>query len=325
MVAVVMDRPPALRWAELNDAAARPDSVAAFFARYRVPAPPVPVELMLIQRNALGAVNGNYEVTGPLYRARFRGALQSGLVDSKVLGDVHRFLLGDVALTGEGACDALSLFRIGMHVRRGDIVSNSRCVGATRCAARGRARTHARPAQVCWPRPERDVLRGSPHEGTVAAAAVPIATDVSLGAWNPPPPRPALCHCVERPPSRAQVFSSGTDKWEMARILDVARKFGVPHMRVRLSTDSPHDTSVASLLALSAQDVMIGSKSGFSHLASVYGPRTVHVGIAFTHPFESVARHVPVVNGSSGAFDAPLFRRLVTARLSERCNRCGEL
>lgn len=141
----------------------------------------------------------------------------------------------------------------------------------------------------------------------------------------PPPPRPALCHCVERPPSRAQVFSSGTDKWEMARILDVARKFGVPHMRVRLSTDSPHDTSVASLLALSAQDVMIGSKSGFSHLASVYGPRTVHVGIAFTHPFESVARHVPVVNGSSGAFDAPLFRRLVTARLSERCNRCGEL
>jgi hypothetical protein len=93
---------------------------------------------------------------------------------------------------------------------------------------------------------------------------------------------------------------------------------------------STEDT-VATFYALTAQDVIIGSKSGFSHIAAVYAPRAVIVAPRFTHPYEPEARLVEVeqqlllapANASFPVFDEVRLRALVAVRLAERCGDCG--
>lgn len=116
----------------LNDASAAPGSIGAFLSAAGVPAEG-PVELRVRLRSGAGAVNGNYAVTGPLYRARWRAAVDAGAVPDAVTRTARAFLLLDNAsLAAEGApggCGPESLFRVGVHVRRGDIVANPRCGG----------------------------------------------------------------------------------------------------------------------------------------------------------------------------------------------------
>lgn len=143
---------------------------------------------------------------------------------------------------------------------------------------------------------------------------------------------PHACGAATRHPPRSlvQVFSASADSHglepELGRIVGTALSFGVPHARLWAGAAARSgDDSVATLVALGAQDVVVGSKSGFSHLAAVYGPRAVHLGPPFTHPFEVAARYVEVPPSGQRppAFDGPRFRSLVAARLAERCNACG--
>jgi hypothetical protein len=63
-----------------------------------------------------------------------------------------------------------------------------------------------------------------------------------------------------------------------------------------------------------AQDVIIGSKSGFSHLASMYAPRAVTLAVPFTHPYEPAVRFVPVTDDADPRFDEDVFSDLLFER-----------
>lgn len=133
----------AARWMGLNDDGVSPERAVEWMTENAVPLTG-PVHVRIVVKMAAGAACGNYAVTGALYRARWHRALAAGALPREVRQPALEMMLRDPAADiggTEGARECAAgnaLFRVGVHVRRGDIMV-PRC-GRVRARRARRAR-----------------------------------------------------------------------------------------------------------------------------------------------------------------------------------------
>ena len=272
---------------------------------------------------ARGTVNGNYNLTGPIYRARLRRVAGAGahirmrpratyaypnappcdLCISECapvrLMHIRMWRVAGPGRVPEGVATALSALLL-YDPAAAAAAAGPR--GAARCAASGavfRVGVHVRRGDILY--------QVKYHDRAQSVYYFEGLLDRVL----------ALLPACLLPHTVVSVFSAGADASEMEILVAAAVARGAGFVRAFQPPEQPPDRqSVPTLYALAAQDVIIGSKSGFTHLAAVYAPRAVTLAVPFTHPYEAVARFVAVSDEGDGGprFDEEQFQDFLFAR-----------